>query len=80
VPDEYLDDVDRWFTKGNKIIALDSAVCYLAYSGYLWPDIEGDIGKVEYWDYVSCFMKAGDDVEGCLAEAGRGPQGTGPEC
>ncbi len=53
VPDAYLSDVAAWFTPGRRIIAVDSATCYAAYSGFMWPDSVGSHGREVYWDYAS---------------------------
>jgi hypothetical protein len=52
VPDDDLDVVDSWFTSGKTILAMDSAVCYMAYMGYMWSDVAGSDGR-DYWDYRS---------------------------
>lgn len=53
VPDAYLSDVAGWFTTDRRIIAVDSAACYAAYSGYMWPASAGGNGYGTYWDYGS---------------------------
>jgi len=53
VPDVYLSDVAAWFTSGRRIVAVDSAVCYAAYSGFMWPASAGSNGRDVYWDYSS---------------------------
>ena len=53
VPDPYLDDVAAWFTPGRRIVAVDSATCYAAYSGFMWPDSAGGHGRNVYWNYDS---------------------------
>jgi hypothetical protein len=53
VPDVYLDAVSAWFTPGKRIIAIDSATCYAAYSGFMWPASAGGNGYEVYWDYLS---------------------------
>jgi Tol biopolymer transport system component len=52
VPDDYLEAVDNWFTSGKTILAIDSAVCYGAYAGYLWSDTAGTYGSGK-WGYRS---------------------------
>jgi hypothetical protein len=63
VPDAYLSDVAAWFTPGRRIIAADSATCYAAYSGFMWPASAGSNGYDTYWDYYS----STDDQEVLLA-------------
>jgi len=53
VPDMYLDAVSEWFTLGKRIIAVDSATCYAAYSGFMWPSSAGSNGHGTYWNYSS---------------------------
>lgn len=53
VADDDLNDVDTWFQPGRSIVAVDSAVGYAAYSGYLWPAAAGTNGATAYWDYSS---------------------------
>lgn len=53
VPDAYLVSVNSWFTSEKQIIAVDSAVSYAAYSGFMWPTSVGDNGYAVYWDYGS---------------------------
>jgi len=53
VPDVDLANVSAWFTPRHGIIAIDSAVCYAAYSGYMWPAAAGTNGNPAYWDYGS---------------------------
>jgi hypothetical protein len=53
IPDFYLADVESWLSEGNTIIAADSAVTYIAYSGFLWEDSEYSSGEDIYWDYNS---------------------------
>ncbi|MEK6851016.1 MAG: CARDB domain-containing protein, partial [Candidatus Thermoplasmatota archaeon] len=53
VPDIYLTDVATFVGAGNGVVAADSAVCYLAYSGLLWPSAAGTNGYGVYWDYLS---------------------------
>ncbi len=53
VPDMYLSDVAAWFTSGRRVVAVDSAVCYAAYSGFMWPASTGSNGRDVYWDYSS---------------------------
>ncbi|MFQ6128447.1 MAG: CARDB domain-containing protein [Thermoplasmata archaeon] len=59
VPDIYLTDVSNFFSAGGGIITVDSAVCYAAYSGFLWPGAAGTNGEGIYWDYGS----SSDDQE-----------------
>ena len=63
VPDIYLSDVASWFTSDRRIIAIDSATCYAAYSGFMWPASAGGNGYGTYWDYNS----STDDQEVLLA-------------
>jgi subtilisin family serine protease len=53
VPDTYLDAVASWFTPGKRIVAVDSATCYAAYSGFMWPGSARSNGYGMYWDYGS---------------------------
>ena len=53
VPDVYLGAVSDWFTPGKRIIAVDSATCYAAYSGFMWPSSAGSNGYGIYWNYSS---------------------------
>ncbi|RLC67736.1 MAG: hypothetical protein DRI52_10510, partial [Chloroflexi bacterium] len=53
IPDQWLDDVDAWFIEGRRIVAIDSAVCAIAYQGYLWEDSKGSNGEYTFWDYNS---------------------------
>ncbi|MFQ6106484.1 MAG: CARDB domain-containing protein [Thermoplasmata archaeon] len=55
VPDVYLTDVASFFNNRKGIVAVDSAVCYLAYSGLLWSGAAGTNGYGVYWDYNSWF-------------------------
>ncbi|MGC9308636.1 MAG: dockerin type I domain-containing protein, partial [Thermoplasmatota archaeon] len=53
VPNEWLDDVDDWFTADKRIVAGDSSICFVSYAGYLWSGSAGSNGKYTYWDYNS---------------------------
>lgn len=53
VPDVYTNSVSSWFTPGKRIIAVDSATTYAAYSGFMWPASAGSNGNGVYWDYGS---------------------------
>jgi hypothetical protein len=53
VPDVYTTSVSSWFTPGKRIIAVDSATTYAAYSGFMWPASAGSNGYGVYWDYNS---------------------------
>jgi len=53
VPDECLEAVSDWFTPDKRIIAVDSATCYAAYSGWMWPASAGRNGYAAYWNYSS---------------------------
>jgi len=53
VPDAYLSDVVAWFTPGRRIVAVDSAACYAAYSGFMWPASAESNGYGVYWNYSS---------------------------
>ena len=53
VPDVYTNSVSSWFTPGKRIIAVDSATTYAAYSGFMWPASAGSNGYGVYWDYGS---------------------------
>ncbi|MFQ5909875.1 MAG: DUF4350 domain-containing protein [Thermoplasmata archaeon] len=55
VPDIYLSDVATFFNSRKGIVGVDSAVCYLAYSGLLWPGAAGSNGNGVYWEYGSWF-------------------------
>jgi fibronectin type 3 domain-containing protein/V8-like Glu-specific endopeptidase len=53
IPDADLASLDAWFTGDRRIIAVDSAAAFAAYSGYLWPAATGGNGYGEYWNYSS---------------------------
>jgi hypothetical protein len=53
VPDAHLSDVADFFANRKGIVGVDSAVCYMAYSGFLWPASAGSNGASVYWDYNS---------------------------
>ena len=58
VPTTSLQAVSNWFQPGKVIVALDSAACYAAYTGWMWPAAAGTNGYAEplvpgYWDYSS---------------------------
>ena len=53
VPDIHLTDVSNFFANDKGIVGVDSAVTYLAYSGFLWPSAAGSNGFTLYWDYSS---------------------------
>ena len=54
IPDIYLADVEAWLrTPGHTIIAADSGVTYISYSGLFWEDFEYSNGEEIYWDYNS---------------------------
>ena len=53
IPDYYLADVAAWLSEGNTIIAVDSAITYIAYSGFMWEDSKFFNGQDIYWDYNS---------------------------
>ncbi|MCK4455010.1 MAG: thrombospondin type 3 repeat-containing protein [Thermoplasmata archaeon] len=55
VPDIYLTDVENFFNDRKGIVAVDSAICYIAYSGFLWAGAAGTNGHMVYWDYNSWF-------------------------
>lgn len=48
-----LQAVADWFVPGKTILAMDSSVCYAAYSGFMWPSAAGTNGHNVYWDYGS---------------------------
>lgn len=45
-----LQAVSNWFVKGKVIMTLESATCYAAYSGFLWPQTAGTNGYNVTWD------------------------------
>ncbi len=55
VPDPWLGAVEGWFRSGDKVVlAVDSAVCYAAFSGLLWPEAKGwSNGYESLWNYDS---------------------------
>jgi hypothetical protein len=54
IPDFYLADVEAWLrTPGHTIIAADSGITYISYSGLFWEDSEYTDGEDIYWDYDS---------------------------
>ena len=60
VPTDSLQAVADWFQPGKVILALDSAACYAAYTGWMWPGSTGMNGYSRYlgdptgfWDYDS---------------------------
>lgn len=53
VPTADLQSVLSWFGPGRVILAMDSAACYAAYSGLMWPSAAGASGYGTYWDYSS---------------------------
>jgi uncharacterized repeat protein (TIGR01451 family) len=54
VPDVYLTSVSEWFAfPDRRMIAVDSASSYAAYSGFMWPESAGSNGYGVYWDYGS---------------------------
>ena len=55
VPDMHLTDVLSFFSNRKGIIGADSAACYLAYSGLLWPASAGSNGRGTFWAYGSNF-------------------------
>jgi subtilisin-like proprotein convertase family protein len=57
VPDASLSAVDGWFVPGKTIVAVDSAACYAAYSGFLWPASAGSNGWGTRWTYGSGYYQ-----------------------
>lgn len=53
VPADSLQLVADWFQPGKVIVCLDSAVCYAAYTGWMWSSSTGRHGYGEFWDYNS---------------------------
>lgn len=53
VPADSLEAVANWFQPGKVIVCLDSAVCYAAYTGWMWSGSAGRHGYGEFWDYNS---------------------------
>ena len=54
IPDFYLADVEAWLKSGgHTIIAADSGITYISYSGLFWEDSEYSNGEDIYWDYDS---------------------------
>ena len=64
IPDSELSAVLDWLTPGKRIVALDSAITYIAYAGLLWPSNVGNNGFGTLWDYES----STDDQEVLLAD------------
>ena len=46
VPNTYLTSVSNWFANGKGIVCVDSAACYGAYSGFLFPGSASSNGLV----------------------------------
>lgn len=46
-----LQSVAAWFGPDKVILAMDSAICYAAYSGFMWPGAAGANGYGTLWDY-----------------------------
>jgi hypothetical protein len=56
IPDGYLSDVSAWFKSGGRsIIAIDSAITYVSYAGWMWEDSAYTNGEDDYWSYDSLF-------------------------
>ncbi len=53
VPSASLQAVSDWFRPGKVIIAMDSSVCYAAYTGWMWSGSSGTNGYGTYWTYAS---------------------------
>jgi hypothetical protein len=53
VPNYHLTDVEGFFAGGRGIVGVDSAISYMAYSGFLWPSAIGTNGYGTYWDSYS---------------------------
>ena len=51
VPTDSLQAVADWFQPGKVILALDSAVCYASYAGWVWSGSTLKNGYATYWDY-----------------------------
>jgi Peptidase family C25 len=45
VPDAYLENVENWLTPDKRLIAVNYAISYVAYSGLFWPDSRGWNGQ-----------------------------------
>jgi hypothetical protein len=70
VPDTYLGAVTSWFGPRKVIVGIDSAVCFLAYSGLIWPATAGTNGwptgfPPTYWDYSSSAVDQRISVNEC---------------
>ncbi|MBI1744166.1 right-handed parallel beta-helix repeat-containing protein [Candidatus Acetothermia bacterium] len=55
-PVEVIDKIVAWWSKGNHLIALDSAVSFILNAGILFPELRGRPArdsKGSYWDYAS---------------------------
>jgi len=46
-------NVSSWFVQGKVVMAVESAVCYAAFSGFMWPESLGTNGYGTFWDYNS---------------------------
>lgn len=53
VPNIHLTSVSNWFGINKGIICADSAVCYAAFSGFMFPPSAGSNGNGVYWSYSS---------------------------
>jgi hypothetical protein len=48
--------IEEWWSRGNHLIAIDSAIVYIVSSGLLFPELRGRPvreSKGAYWDYAS---------------------------
>jgi len=55
-PTEVVDRIVAWWSRGNHIIALDSGITFVLYSGILFPELKGrpaGESKPSYWTYDS---------------------------
>ncbi|NIV68233.1 hypothetical protein GWN43_05235 [Candidatus Bathyarchaeota archaeon] len=43
--------VTNFWSRGGGVVAFDSSICFLCYSGILPPESAGDHGYYTYWDY-----------------------------
>ncbi len=59
VPDIYLTSVADWLKGGSRsLIAVDSAITYVDYSGLMWEGSAHESGEGTFWNYGS----SGDDL------------------
>jgi len=71
VPDSDLAAVSAWFGPKKTIVCVDSAVCYMAYSGLVWSATAGTNGwpagsPPVYWDYSSSAVDQKIELKECV--------------